>query len=861
MLEYVYIPLFIVLIIYGIAMTVAVIVTNSSNDECRRKINALEKEREQLIKQINSSAPAPAPAPVQAAAPAPVASAPAATQTQALAPAQAPAPAWNYQPAPSPSLPTYTYSKDASTKPRKDHGTSAVGVSFAVGVLLMVIAAAVFISATWQTMAAGWKCVVLALVVAVVYGFSFLCRKKLKLEKTSSVLYLLGSLITPLAVMVGFFAFESRETIIMLGCCALALGITGFVGYKAFGSKLQVAISYLGFVWVEIFIFMETIGELEGFVLGACFAALISGIIHFVKPTLKYFGIFAEVTAYAALSGFLASVMIDAEHIAAAFIAQGVYFAALFLLSRRRSWIKYFSALVPVYFLITLSLHEILSGEMYVIVATLTIVLTILLYRMSKQANFASNAIISCLMSLMILMESSDLSGLMECIGAFIPVLCVGYFLITSKNKVEKNVYCYLQVLSALIFIETLTIGVIPYYIFLAFTAAAIITLPKFKQLHLAVASVCATIICFFAHSEDIFDGDAHRIIFMAVAVALYVAVVFMGRKLKVTPNQNNAMRLPVLPLLLLSSIVLTFGMNDIDIRFIMLVVLDIVFFAATLFDKDNYFGLLPAASFMIAVVSKMLDNGVNELLTGVIFLIVFVAIGRIFVSERIFKKNRIDWLTILAGFACYIPSSTTYHITFLIGVYIMSFIGRFSDAETLEERIKHGFRTILSFATGMFAISLAIGLPEVEYVDFELRLAIMLAAAAIVHFAIRPHSSTRWIWFSAVAGCIEIEASRAMSEGYLIPLTLVSLCVCGIFIYSFFVKRRSWFILAISNIAIIGVMFAITFWESKLWWIYLLVLGGILIGTASVNESKRRKAIESGLEDKKIRLFDSWEW
>jgi hypothetical protein len=84
---------------------------------------------------------------------------------------------------------------------------------------------------------------------------------------------------------------------------------------------------------------------------------------------------------------------------------------------------------------------------------------------------------------------------------------------------------------------------------------------------------------------------------------------------------------------------------------------------------------------------------------------------------------------------------------------------------------------------------------------------------------------------------------------------------VCGLFIYSFISKTRSWFILSITNIGLIGIIFAITYWESKLWWIYLLVLGGILIGTASFNEYRRRQALESGLEDKKIRIFDSWKW
>ena len=120
---------------------------------------------------------------------------------------------------------------------------------------------------------------------------------------------------------------------------------------------------------------------------------------------------------------------------------------------------------------------------------------------------------------------------------------------------------------------------------------------------------------------------------------------------------------------------------------------------------------------------------------------------------------------------------------------------------------------------------------------------------------------ATRWIWFSVVALCIQIEAFHAMGEQMLLPLTLISVCAVGIFIYSFIFKRRSWFILAIVTIGEFALLFAMVFWDSRLWWIYLLVLGAILIATASVNEYKRRKALESGMEDKKIRLFDDWTW
>ena len=154
--------------VYSVAITIAVIVITIEKDKYYRKFRALEDE----LKRIKSTQPAaPAQTPSPDATPVPVQTPAPAVQPQAqqvFKPTPAPAPA----PAP---LPVYTQQTQSPAHQKKS-GLTAVGVSFSVGVLLMVIAAAVFISATWQTMPAGIKCVILAAVVAVVYGFSFFCR-------------------------------------------------------------------------------------------------------------------------------------------------------------------------------------------------------------------------------------------------------------------------------------------------------------------------------------------------------------------------------------------------------------------------------------------------------------------------------------------------------------------------------------------------------------------------------------------------------------------------------------------------------------------------------------------------------------
>jgi hypothetical protein len=179
-----------------------------------------------------------------------------------------------------------------------------------------------------------------------------------------------------------------------------------------------------------------------------------------------------------------------------------------------------------------------------------------------------------------------------------------------------------------------------------------------------------------------------------------------------------------------------------------------------------------------------------------------------------------------------------------------------------LKERLSAKFRLIVSCAIGSLTLCLVtLDMDFSSVADTEIRLMFMLVAALAIYLFILHCDATRWIWFSTVALSIEIEAFHAMEQQQILPLTLISVCAVGIFIYSFIFKKRSWFILAIGTIGEFALLFAIVFWDSRLWWIYLLVLGGILIATASVNEYKRRKAVESGMEDKKVRLFDNWTW
>lgn len=856
------------LFVYCVAATVAIIFTTIEKDKYYKKYRALEDE----LKKLKSEQPQVQSQPVVQPKPEVQVQQPVQPQPQVKVQAQTQPQAQPvFKPAPVPQAPLPTYS--AQPKQRKG-GSTAVGVSFSVGVLLMVIAAAVFISATWQTMLPVLKCIVLLLVVSGVYALSKLSRDKLKLESTSSVLYMLGSLITPIAVFVGFLAFDLQKEMITLVCCALSLGVSGLIGYRIFGTKLQVAISYLGFVWSEIFICMEAMGNVKGLAFGICTAAFVSGLIYFIKPKLKFFDKFAEITAYVAVIGFFMTASFGRLTFIPFILSNLMYWASLLMLTRKRKWIAFVSALAPIFTLIHIKVTYVESRTAFLIIAFLTIAFMLALYRLIKHENFVSNAIISVGMSLTVIIihyctgYSQSLPGLVHDFMYYtvylIPLLACGAVYVMSKNSIERAVYMYLVFASAVVESQLLlNDGIVPIIVFLVIAAGAVLINYRFKLVHVKIAACVASVVVFLINFTE-GDKELIPILYASASVALYAVVVLMNKFRTVDKLTHISARFSVLPMLIAGNqILMLLTFSDSLEGFIAMIVIDVIFTVLTLIDTDNYFGCLPAVSFMVSVMYRLYLNEVDNAVISLIFVAAYSLIGRFLICPKIISRRRIDWFTLLASVACLVPVCDMSYTLLFLTLYIMLFTGRFGkEGDTLIERLSSRFRLIVSCA--ICTLTLCLVTLDMEFssvMDTEIRLMFMLVAALAVYLFIMPCEATRWIWFSVVALCIQIEAFHAMGEQMLLPLTLISVCAVGIFIYSFIFKRRSWFILAIVTIGEFALLFAMVFWDSRLWWIYLLVLGAILIATASVNEYKRRKALESGMEDKKIRLFDDWTW
>ena len=87
--------------------------------------------------------------------------------------------------------------------------------------------------------------------------------------------------------------------------------------------------------------------------------------------------------------------------------------------------------------------------------------------------------------------------------------------------------------------------------------------------------------------------------------------------------------------------------------------------------------------------------------------------------------------------------------------------------------------------------------------------------------------------------------------------LGAVILCILGL---SFIFRQKRWFALAVCSAAAEALLMTIKLYNSRIWWVYLLIAGIILIAVGLGNEMKKKR-IEQGKKTKLERVMEEWTW
>ena len=279
-----------------------------------------------------------------------------AAQVPVMQPAPVVQPAPAVQPAAAP-MPAYQPAQ------KKKSRISSTSITFGVGVLLLTIVGAAFLSVSWNFMGNGARALTLIAAVAVVYFLSFLSGRVLKLKQTGFAFYTLGSFLGPIVIVgVGmfkllgkWFSFSNGNGWLVAAVAAALMGLSALIGQYLYKSKFYTGITYFSFTWLLVFIAGQ-IGEASEYAypyecvfIAVAILALTLRLIMIFNGTSRKpaFKIYSEIITFGASLMMLIVIPVAVgDGSKNTFLLIGSLFAnaALILHGRftpKRKWIKY----------------------------------------------------------------------------------------------------------------------------------------------------------------------------------------------------------------------------------------------------------------------------------------------------------------------------------------------------------------------------------------------------------------------------------------------------------------------------------------------------------------------------------------
>lgn len=498
-----------ILFIYALGVTVALVVSILNNLTKSKRLRLMEQELTALRAQkaaavsneraaartvAQTPVAAPAQTTVQSAAPAvprpavPVpqisvkpantyaytaplsreearAAASSAKRPQAATPSPAPAPAA------APAVPK---------KPREKVKFSSINISFAVGVLLITIVGAVFISSSWNFMNDAVRAGVLIGVVALVFFLSYLSGKVLKLRQTGFAFYTLGSLLLPvvtcgigaMSLFGDWFSFKGDGAAIVAAFAALLFGIAGYVGVRIYKSGAYYGIMYLGFTWTLLFVASQFAYRIYDRV-GCCFLALSAASLvttylarKQASENIRFFKIYSQVITYISTGAIVFAVW----NVAYIPVLSGLGLIIVTHMLTGKKWTCCSSPAVMVILSIyasTFADHENNDHTYPLLVYALCIVVFFILLKAIKRNTYASDLILT--VSLMGGILAGAVQYRPEIASFYLVTLCVSFTacliggyasLAKGQNKIVSSILAALTAFTAIVFVYSVGTGI-----------------------------------------------------------------------------------------------------------------------------------------------------------------------------------------------------------------------------------------------------------------------------------------------------------------------------------------------------------------------------------------------------------------
>ena len=382
-------------------------------------------------------------APVQTAAAATTVTGFATAQVSAAMPEpdMAPTPSWALSPSEADSIRTAApaVNTTAPEKPKREKFFSSINITFGIGVLLLTIVGATFMTGSWPWMTESVRAISLVIMVFIVYGMAFFAGKILNLKQTGFALYSLASLLGPI-VIVGMgaynllgtgFSFEHGSGWFVATVATMILVVSSVGGLFLFREPVQSNIyrgsTYISITWLVIFLAAqigqasELVNEWGMICLGLATLALVFRIIGLTNllEDESFFKVYSEIITFIPAALLLVSVALCDGAIFGATIVEFIVLVMHARFTKGRKWVKYLTPVSGI--LITVS-WLVFGGtdEMYVATSVLLVIMVLLfvIHKLIKISSFISDIILPILIggfAAIMAIEDTPVMGAVAC--------------------------------------------------------------------------------------------------------------------------------------------------------------------------------------------------------------------------------------------------------------------------------------------------------------------------------------------------------------------------------------------------------------------------------------------------------------
>ena len=345
-------------------------------------------------------------------------------------------------------------------KPKREKFFSSINITFGIGVLLLTIVGATFMTGSWSWMTEEIRAISLVILVFLVYGMSFLAGKILKLQQTGFAMYSLASLLGPI-VIVGMgsfellgsaFSFKNGTGWLVATVAAVVLFASAVVGRFLFREGAQANIyrgtTYISLTWLVVFLSgqigqaSEVIGEWGMICLGLATLALAFRIVALTNlfEGEAFFKVYSEIITYIPAGLLLFTIAFSDG---AVFGATIVSFAALVMLAKfteNRRWIRLLTPFAGMEIAVSWIVFAD-AVDMYMVTAiTMTIiVILIAVHKMLKISSLLSDLALPVLLGTITTILAAEDVPVMGAAGCFLTLAILIFELIAEPVLALKE--------------------------------------------------------------------------------------------------------------------------------------------------------------------------------------------------------------------------------------------------------------------------------------------------------------------------------------------------------------------------------------------------------------------------------------